>query len=109
VQGEGPSAGISGKWIAKDGENNIKLDFKVKGSKFTGTIENTGMPGAIEFNDGKIEGEHISFSYERKMGGRGFAVKWTGILSGNELKLKRGLAGGGMGGFGGGGMPGGRR
>ncbi|MBN2062301.1 MAG: esterase family protein [Deltaproteobacteria bacterium] len=106
--GGDPSKGVAGKWIAKDGDNEIKLEFKVDGSTLSGTIENTQMPGAIEFKDGKIEGNNISFSYDRDMGGRGFKVEWTGTLSGDELKLKRGLAGG-MGGFGGGGMPGGGR
>ncbi|MGD9159624.1 MAG: alpha/beta hydrolase-fold protein [Desulfobacteraceae bacterium] len=107
-KGDGPSKGIAGKWSAKDGDSEIKLELKVEGSKLTGTIENTRMPGAIEFKDGKIEGNNISFSYDRDMGGRGFKVEWTGTLSGDELKLKRGL-GGGMGGFGRGGMPGGGR
>ncbi|MBN1907358.1 MAG: esterase family protein [Deltaproteobacteria bacterium] len=102
------SKGIAGKWIAKDGDNDLKFDFKVDGTKFTGTIENTQMPGAIEIEDGTIEGDNISFSYERKMGEQSFKMKWTGTLSGFELKLKRSL-GGGMGGFGGGGMPGGGR
>ncbi len=93
--------GIEGKWIAKDGNNEIKLDFKVDGSKLTGTIENTQMPGAIEFKEGKIKGNEISFTYFRQMGGQNFDMKWTGTLSGDELKLKR-IVGGGMGGFGGG-------
>ena len=102
------SKGIDGKWLIKDANNEIKLMFKSNGSKLTGTIENTQMPGAIEFKEGKIDGNDISFSYTRQMGGQGFDVKWTGTLSGDVLKLKRGL-GGGMGGFGGGRMPGGGR
>ena len=70
-------------------------------------IENTRMPGAVEFKDGKIEGNDISFSYVRQMGGRDFNIKWTGTLFGDDLKLKREFAGG----MGGGGdmMPGGGR
>jgi hypothetical protein len=64
------------------------------------------MPGAIEFKDGEIEGEEFSFSYVRQLGGRDFNINWRGTLSGNELKLKRGFAGG-MDGFGGGRKPGG--
>ncbi|MFC1838026.1 alpha/beta hydrolase [Thermodesulfobacteriota bacterium] len=108
-KGDSSSKGIAGKWLTKDGDNEIKLEFKVDGSKLTGTIENTQMPGAIEFKDGKIEGDKITFSYVRQMSGREFNVEWTGTLSSDELKLKRGLGGGGMGGFGGGGRPGGGR
>ncbi len=102
--GNSVSKGISGKWLIKDGGNEIKLNFEVEGSKLTGTIENTQMPGAIEFKEGMIDGNYISFSYTRQMGGQGFNVKWTGTLSGDELKLKRGL-----GGFGGGRISGGGR
>jgi enterochelin esterase-like enzyme len=114
-----PSTGVAGKWVAKDGDSEIKLEIKVEGSKFSGTIENSQFPGPIEFKDGKIEGNKISFTYVRQMSGQDMKISWTGTLSGDELKLKReaagggapgggGMPGGGMGGFGGG-MPGGGR
>ncbi len=90
-----PSNGASGKWLVKDGNNEIKLELKAEGSKLTGTIENTQMPGAIEFKEGKIEGDKISFSYVRQMNGQDMKISWTGTLSGDEIKLKR-EAGGGM-------------
>lgn len=108
-KGNNSSKGIVGKWLIKDAGNEIKLHFKVDGPKLTGTIENTQMPGAIEFKEGTIDGNSISFSYTRQVGGQGFDVKWTGTLSGDVLKLKRGLGGGMVGGFGGGMMQGGRR
>jgi enterochelin esterase-like enzyme len=98
VSGDASSKGAAGKWVAKDGDNEIKLDLKVEGSKLKGTIENTQMPGAIEIKDGKIEGNNISFGYVRNVSGQDFNMTWTGTLSGDELKLKRELAGGGMGG-----------
>jgi len=97
-----PSTGVAGKWVGKDGDNEIKLEIKVDGSKFTGTIENSQFPGPVEFKDGKIEGNKISFSYVRQMGGQDSKISWTGTLSGDELKLKREVGGGG-------GMPGGGR
>jgi enterochelin esterase-like enzyme len=100
-----PSTGVAGKWLAKEGDNEIKLELKVEGSKFTGTIDNSQFPGAVEFKDGKIEGNKISFSYVRQMSGQDMKISWTGTLSGDELKLKREAAGGGA--PGGGGMPGG--
>jgi enterochelin esterase-like enzyme len=96
------STGAAGKWLAKDGENEIKLEFKVEGSKLTGTLENSQMPGAIEFKDGKIEGDKISFNYVRSMNGQDMKISWTGTLSGDEIKLKREAGSGG-------GMPGGGR
>jgi hypothetical protein len=110
VSGGASLKGFAGKWIAKDGDNELKLDLKVEGSRLSGTFENTQMPGVIEFKDGKIEGDKMSFEYVRQMNGQDFPVKWTGTLSGDELKLKRELAGGGMGmpGMGGGTGRGGR-
>ncbi len=102
VKSDKPSTGVGGKWVAKDGDNELKLELKADGSRLTGTIENTQMPGAIEFKDGKIEGDKISFSYVRQMMGQDMKISWTGTLSGDELKLKRDAGGGG-------GMPGGGR
>ncbi len=98
-KGNGPSTGVAGKWLAKEGNNDVKLEIKVEGSKLSGTIENTQFPGVIEFKDGKLEGNTISFSYMRQVGGQDMKISWTGTLSGDELKLKRSV---------GGGMPGGR-
>jgi hypothetical protein len=72
------------------------VEFKVEGSKLTGTLENSQMPGAIEFKDGKIEGDKISFNYVRQMNGQDMKISWTGTLSGDEIKLKRDAGGGGM-------------
>jgi hypothetical protein len=105
-KGGSASAGVAGTWLAKDGDNEMKFVFKVDGSKLTGTIENTQMPGAIEFKDGKVEGNKISFGYVRQMMGQDFQMKWTGTLSGDEIKLKRELAGGGTPGIGRGVPPG---
>ena len=92
------SKGLAGKWIAKEGNNDVKLEIKVEGSKLSGTIENTQFPGAIELKDGKVEGDNISFKYVRSISGQDFDIEWTGTLSGDELKLKRvvgGMPGGG--------------
>jgi len=96
----GPSTGVAGKWLAKEGDNDLKLEIKVEGSKLSGTIENTQFPGAIAFKDGTVEGNTISFRYMRQFGGQEMNISWTGTLSGDELKLKRTV---------GGGMPGGGR
>lgn len=100
VKSDGSATGVAGKWLAKEGDNDLKLEIKVDGSKLSGTIENTQFPGPIEFKDGKLEGNTIAFSYMRSVGGQEMEISWTGTLSGDELKLKRSV---------GGGMPGGGR
>lgn len=85
-----PSTGAAGKWTIKDGDNELQLELKADGSKLSGTLNNPSMGGAAEFNDGKIEGDKISFSYMRQ----NMKILWTGTLSGNEIKLKREVGGG---------------
>jgi predicted esterase len=91
-----PSTGAAGKWLIKDNSNEMKLDLKADGAKLTGTYENTQTPGVVELKDGKIEGEKISFNYVRQINGQDMKVSWTGTLSGDVMKLKREIAGGGM-------------
>ncbi|HSW39169.1 MAG TPA: alpha/beta hydrolase-fold protein [Acidobacteriota bacterium] len=99
VKSDKPTTGATGKWLIKDGDNEITLEMKADGSRLTGKLNNSQMPGTIEFKDGTIEGDRISFSYVRQMSGQDFKMSWTGTLSGDEIKLKREAGGGG-------GMPG---
>lgn len=84
------STGASGKWTIKDGDNEMQLELKADGSKLSGSLNNPSMGGAVDFNDGKIEGDKITFSYMRQ----NMKILWTGTLSGNEIKLKREVGGG---------------
>ena len=34
------STGATGKWLIKDGDNEMKLELKAEGSKLTGTLVN---------------------------------------------------------------------
>lgn len=110
------AAGVDGKWIAKvaatqgQEDSEITLTFKADGKKLTGTLNNSLMPGDIEIQEGKIEGDKVSFSLSRNFGQSDMKVVWKGTLAGDEIKFTRGIEGGmggGMGGPGGGGMGGG--
>jgi enterochelin esterase-like enzyme len=85
------STGVAGKWMIKDGDNEIRLEFKTAGSQLTGTLNNPQMGGAVEFKDGKIEGDKISFDYVRQANGQDIKIIWTGTVAGDEIKLKRGV------------------
>ncbi|NLV32850.1 MAG: esterase family protein [Acidobacteria bacterium] len=95
-KGAAAPSGAAGKWLIKDGDGEIELELKPEGSRWTGTIENRQMPGAIEFKDGKVEGNQVSFSYVRQVNGQDMTISWTGTLTGDEIKFKREV-GGGMG------------
>ncbi len=95
-------ADITGKWKAQAQGSDITLDFKVNGTTLTGTIENSQMPGPVEIKDGKIDGDNVSFTILRKFGETEMKIVWKGTVAGQEIKFKREVAGGGMGGPGGG-------
>lgn len=97
------AADVDGKWQGMAGEDTVTLVLKADGEKLTGTIENSQIPGPIEIHDGKVKGGEISFNISREIQGTQIQANWTGKLEGEELKLSRGVAGGGAGGPGGGG------
>jgi len=107
------AADVNGKWVAKAAggqgqDSEITLTFKADGAKVTGTLNNSAMPGDVEIQEGKIEGDKISFSLKRNFGQSDMKVVWKGTVSGDEIKFTRDIEGGGMGGPGGGmGGPGG--
>jgi len=95
------AADIAGKWTAQAQGSDITMNFKVDGTALTGTLENSQMPGAVDIKDGKIDGDNVSFTIVRKMGETEMKIVWKGIIAGDEIKFKREVAGGGMGGPGG--------
>lgn len=103
------AADVNGKWTAEfetpRGPSEMEFDFKVDGDKVTGTVSN--QRGESEIQDGKIEGETISFKQVMSFG-REITILYTGKISGDEIEFTRKFEGGGPGGPGGGrGGPGG--
>ena len=99
---------VDGKWIAQvagtmgQQDSEITLIFKTEGSKVTGTLNNTLAPGDVTIEEGKLEGDQISFSLKRNFGQSDMKIVWKGTVAGDEIKFTRGIEGG-MGGPGGGG------
>jgi hypothetical protein len=60
--------------------------FKADGAKLTGSV--AGRQGDTEIQDGKIDGENISFTVVRSFNGNEMKQNYTGVLKGGELKLK---------------------
>jgi hypothetical protein len=88
------AAEIDGTWVGTVGQSEITFVFKAEGSKLTGTLDNSVMPGATPIKDGKINGQDISFSVIRNLNNAEAKVEWTGKLVGEELRLQRaGVAG----------------
>jgi hypothetical protein len=93
------AADVAGKWVAHvagaqgQGDSEITLVFKVDGERLTGTINNSQQPGDVELSDGKVSGDEISFSLQRKIADNSMKVVWKGKISGDEIKFTRTIEG----------------
>jgi hypothetical protein len=81
------AADITGKWKAEfttaDGTQRVNtFTFKVDGGKLTGTVAGTQDETPIQ--NGKINGDDVSFTAERPFG----AFTYIGKASGTEIKFK---------------------
>jgi hypothetical protein len=74
---------LSGKWVGRvpGGGPRFELYFAVKGNTFTGTVINAELGEAV-MNEGKIEGDAISFYVPRN----DTKAQWKGRIVGDELR-----------------------
>ena len=78
------AADVSGKWKAEfttaDGTQRVNtFNFKVDAGKLTGTVAGTQDETPIQ--NGKVNGDEISFTAERPFG----TFTYTGKFTGNEI------------------------
>ena len=81
------AADVSGKWKADfttaDGTQRVNtFNFKVDNGKLTGTV--AGAQDETQIQNGKVNGDEISFTAERPFG----TFTYTGKVTGNEIKFK---------------------
>jgi hypothetical protein len=104
------AADVDGKWTASmagQGGNTMEVTFtfKADGSKLTGTMSNPR--GEREIEDGKIDGDNISFNQTFERGGNSMKITYKGKVSGDTIEFTRAMEGGQGGGKGKGGGRGG--
>jgi hypothetical protein len=82
------AADISGKWAGKSEQGpEWVFNFKVDGSKVTGTMQGTeGKERPI--NDGKLEGDTLSFSVDSEWQGQAIKLVMKGKVSGEKIELR---------------------
>jgi len=88
---------LNGKWVAQvTGQNGqtreTTFNFKVEGSKLTGTV--SGRQGDNPISDGTIKGDDVSFTVVANFNGNEIKLLYKGKVSGDELKLSRTREGG---------------
>lgn len=91
---------IDGKWrldtTLSQGVDRIVMEFKVSGSKLTGSITRTfpaGLPSVAI--DGLVSGNKIEFTVMSADGAR--AIKFSGKIAGDEIAFAREVKGTGGG------------
>lgn len=96
------AADITGTWKGTAEGPQGKLErtftFKVDGTKLTGETSSE-MLGKSVINDGKVDGDNVSFNITASIQGNELKLSYKGKLQGSELHLTSEAAGGG-GGFG---------
>jgi len=84
------AADISGNWkgTAENQGQTIErtFTFKVDGAKLTG-VTTSQMLGKSTINDGKIEGDAITFSITANFGGNETKITYKGNVTGDAIKL----------------------
>jgi hypothetical protein len=90
------AADITGTWKStfdtQIGQQNYTYEFVVKGTTLTGKIQ-SDMGGAAEIQQGKVEGENVSFVEIFKFDGNEIQITYTGrITSNDEIKFTRKVA-----------------
>jgi hypothetical protein len=87
------AADVSGKWTweqaGRQGGNptTSTLTLKVSGSSLTGSLDG-GRGGPTDISDGKVDGNMISFTVKRSMGGNDVVTPYKGTLDGDTLTLE---------------------
>ena len=93
------AADIFGRWIARVLDTQVLdsketfarmlgetvFDFKVDGTKLTGTV--TYPQGEVAISEGKIDGDEISFVVKRDLGGKEIRMIYRGKASLNEIRF----------------------
>lgn len=89
------AADVTGKWMATvpsrdGGTREVTYNFKADGEKLTGTMSTP--QGEREIENGKLDGDNVSFTMS--MGQR--KMNYAGKVEGDELKMKMTMEGGEM-------------
>ena len=82
------AADVSGNWKGSvstaNGDLPIAFTLKADGEKLTGTMSGPdGAPVAIE--EGKIDGNNISFSVTLAFNGNSFSLSYKGVVSDDQI------------------------
>jgi hypothetical protein len=85
------AADLSGKWTASvetpRGTQTLTFDFHVDGAKLTGTV--SSPRGEMEIQDGKIDGDTVTFNQTMSFNGNEFKIAYKGKIDADTIKFTR--------------------
>ena len=80
------AADVNGTWKGSietpNGNRDVTMHLKADGAKLTGTV--SGRQGDVEIQDGKIDGDNISFAFARG----DFKMLYKGKVSGDQINFE---------------------
>jgi hypothetical protein len=93
------AADVSGKWTYEQPGRGggpgrpVTITLKQDGTKLTGSVPGMGRggdnpPPPSEIQNGKVEGDKVSFEVVREFNGNKMTSKYEGTVAGDEMKLK---------------------
>ncbi|HKE85826.1 MAG TPA: hypothetical protein VKB50_18830 [Vicinamibacterales bacterium] len=86
---------VDGKWTGEvqggRGPQAVTLNLKADGAKLTGTT--AGRGGDVPITDGTINKTELKFKTTQQGRGGEVVMEWTGTLKGDEIAMKRSVAG----------------
>ena len=81
---------VDGKWEivinSPLGAQKAALDITTNGGSLTGT--QTAQQGSGPLENGKVDGNNVSFTVKREFNGNAIVIKYEGVVNGDEMKLK---------------------
>lgn len=91
------AADVTGKWTAqvpgRGGQTReATFTFKADGNTLTGTV--SARQGDVEISDGKIDGDHISFTQTMTFGDNTIKFLYKGAVAGDSINFTRTREGG---------------
>jgi len=86
------AADVTGTWTAQvPGRNGqtreTTFHLKADGNTLTGTV--SGRQGDMEISEGKIDGDHITFSQTIEFNGNSMKIVYSGTVSGDTIQFTR--------------------
>ena len=93
------AADVTGKWTAEmQGRNGNTMtttfNLKADGDKLTGTV--SGRMGDTDIQDGKVDGDNVSFKLVREFNGNQMTTTYKGKVDGDTIHFSITMDGGPM-------------